>query len=581
MPGCILTCDLYSHSLRDSLPTAVQVTTYRYKYRSAAVCAVLLLMLIRVVSLSCLGERPLTGPVWERRRLVSAAPVRAPCVRYSCTLGYSTRGRDLGGETAFHRKRIVNGLSIAIRLNTPELFARDLSFRLLTSTASLLCPVCAHARDAHAHARVRDALHTAAGQVKRTRAMRPSRLALLALSLVAGIWLLTVARSLLAALAVQSTIVLERNAPADYAAVEAVDTLRPAGMPERLQCAMYAGPLRWRRYPGGRGAPLKSLEALSQTSLPPIKRLGPPRRALLPFNAYMLRVLADGGPVAQASATNAAFLRSLSQDRLFWSFRQAAGLRQPRGARPFGGWERPGAGIRGHFTGHYLAALALGGAGGDDSLVRLARSALAVLAECQQAHRAADPSRSGYLAAFLPVEFEKVEALGHGPHGDAWVPHYATQKVLSGSPHSGMCMCIRHVAQCGSVTDSANDPMIARAPMRPCARAPVRPCACACPPHAPARRVSGLLLLHTELGLPDALPLALGMAEYVWLRSRRLAAIKGDAVWSELLNYEVGASVLPRKSNLRAQCTDVLSPRAAVRYSSHYCVVRCRPLDCL
>ena len=36
-------------------------------------------------SLSAAATRPLTGPVWERRCLVSAAPVRAPCVRYPTT----------------------------------------------------------------------------------------------------------------------------------------------------------------------------------------------------------------------------------------------------------------------------------------------------------------------------------------------------------------------------------------------------------------------------------------------------------------------------------------------------------------
>lgn len=269
--------------------------------------------------------------------------------------------------------------------------------------------------------------------------MRASRLALLSLSLVAGMWLLTVGPSLRAAPPVRSSLHTS-FAPAetetgDGSIAEVASALQPTGTPVRLQCAMYAGPLRWRRYPGGRGAPSRQMQALLLT-VPASSRLVPPPRALMPFSARMLRLLPDGGPFVQAAATNAAFLRAIDQDRLFWSFRQAAGLQQPRGARPFGGWERPGAGIRGHFVGHYLAAVALGGAGGDTSLVKLARSALDVMVACQRAHREASPSRPGYLAAFLPAEFDKVEALGHGPRGDAWVPHYATQKILSGWPQT-------------------------------------------------------------------------------------------------------------------------------------------------
>lgn len=254
--------------------------------------------------------------------------------------------------------------------------------------------------------------------------------------------------------------------------------LTPTGNPTKIKCAAYAGPLRWRRNPGGRGAPSMMLHTLPVGE--PQARLSPPRRALLAFASADLRLADDGGPFAQAAATNANFLRLLPQERLFWSFRQTAGLRQPRGARPFGGWERPGAGIRGHFVGHYLTALAIGGSGGDGTLVALAIDALAVLSACARAH--ASNRLPGYLAAFPPSEFDKVEALGHGPHGDAWVPHYASEKVMS-----------------------------------------------------------GLLAIHHELGLPGALPLALGMAEYVWLRSRRVHASKGEAHWSELLNYEVGA----------------------------------------
>ena len=329
---------------------------------------------------------------------------------------------------------------------------------------------------------------------------RPLRIALVfGLGIVTSLWLLNVTppistpRKLVVAPATTSTQAWFAPPPSpsaesapltpEAAAAPLSDddnahVIKPTGMPEHLSCAVYAGPLRWRRHPLGRGAPSQSLRALP-LSAPPIG-LAPPKRTLVPFTSGVLRLLPDGGPFAQASATNAAFLRGLDQNRLFWSFRQTAGLRQPQHARPFGGWERPGAGIRGHFVGHYLAALATGGAGGDESLVALARSALSALSECQRANDAR--GWLGYIAAFPPDEFDKVEGLSHGPHGDAWVPHYATQKVLS-----------------------------------------------------------GLHTMHVELGLAAALPILLGMAEYVWRRSAAVHRAKGEAHWAELLNYEVGA----------------------------------------
>ena len=254
--------------------------------------------------------------------------------------------------------------------------------------------------------------------------------------------------------------------------------IKPTGTPIKIECALYAGPLRWRRHPGGRRAPQQTLRALPMHADKP--RLSPPRRALFAFASSELRLL-PGSPFAQASRTNAAFLRSLRQERLFFNFRALAGVPQPAGARPYGGWERPSAGIRGHFVGHYLSALATGGASGDDTLTLLARSALQVLVDCQRSYRAREPSHVGYLASFPPGEFDKVETLCH-PGCDAWVPHYATQKLLT-----------------------------------------------------------GLFALHTELGLAGALPLALGMAEYVWRRGAAVRESKGEAHWAELLNYEVGA----------------------------------------
>jgi hypothetical protein len=244
-----------------------------------------------------------------------------------------------------------------------------------------------------------------------------------------------------------------------------------------IRCSLYAGPLRWQGKPAGVGAHTQVLRGVA--SAPSPVELRPIRRALEPFSLRSVRLLDDArDPLAVAASTNTAFLKQLDLARLLYSFRRCAGLAQPTARTvPYGGWERPSAGIRGHFMGHYLGALASGGAGGDASLVARARALLDGLVACQRAHSA--HGQLGYLAAFPPSEFEKTERLWRD--GPTWVPHYATQKLLS-----------------------------------------------------------GLLLVHTELQLEAALPLALGMAEYVWKRTADLRR-RAASDWYELLNYEVGA----------------------------------------
>ena len=262
------------------------------------------------------------------------------------------------------------------------------------------------------------------------------------------------------------------------------DIEKVKGAPHRLdlslltktqECALYAGPLRWRGHPAGRMAPTTKLLLLPLEERPKFRN-SDQSRFLTAFPPSALELL-PAGPFAQAATTNNAFLRSISHDRLFYSFRATANLPQPHGAKPFGGWESPGAGIRGHFVGHYVSALALAAASGDVELLQRSRDALRILAICQRAHTAA--GRVGYLAAFPEHEFEKAESLG--VQGNVWVPHYASQKVLSG------------------------------------------------------------LLEQHEIGMEDALPIALSMASHIVRRAVKQREEKGENNWAEALNYEVGA----------------------------------------
>ena len=64
-----------------------------------------------------------------------------------------------------------------------------------------------------------------------------------------------------------------------------------------------------------------------------------------------------GTHLARATATNLRYLLSVDADSLLYAWRQSVGL-DTRRARPYGGWEHPGAELRGHFLGHYLTAAA-------------------------------------------------------------------------------------------------------------------------------------------------------------------------------------------------------------------------------
>ena len=141
---------------------------------------------------------------------------------------------------------------------------------------------------------------------------------------------------------------------------------------------------------------------------------------LKPFPLTEVRL--EDGPFRDLHRWNAAYMKRLSTDSLLRSFRINAGI--PSDAMPLGGWEDPKGELRGHFTGHYLSACALGFAGaGDGELKRRGDVLVAGLAECQ-----ARLNQGGYLSAY-PTEFydrlEKGEVY-------VWAPFYTMHKLLAG-----------------------------------------------------------------------------------------------------------------------------------------------------
>ncbi len=118
---------------------------------------------------------------------------------------------------------------------------------------------------------------------------------------------------------------------------------------------------------------------------------------------------------------NRAYLHTLDNDSLLWSFRKTAGLPTP--GTPYGGWEAPDCELRGHFNGgHYLSAVALTYAStGDEPLRGKGNALVAELAKCQAANA------NGYLSAYPEDFFDRLRR-----EQPVWAPFYTLHKILAG-----------------------------------------------------------------------------------------------------------------------------------------------------
>jgi uncharacterized protein len=132
------------------------------------------------------------------------------------------------------------------------------------------------------------------------------------------------------------------------------------------------------------------------------------------------RVRLGPGPFLDATQVNRRFLLAQDPDRLLHMFRVTAGL--PSRAEALGGWEAPDNELRGHYTGHYLSALArMQASQGDAELRNRGTAIVAALARCQGA------LGNGYLSAF-PEEF--FDRLRDGK--PVWAPFYTLHKIMAG-----------------------------------------------------------------------------------------------------------------------------------------------------
>ena len=143
-----------------------------------------------------------------------------------------------------------------------------------------------------------------------------------------------------------------------------------------------------------------------------------PSPSILPFD--LARVRLRPGPFLDAAEVNRRFLLALDPDRLLHMFRVTAGL--PSSAEPLGGWEAPENELRGHYTGHYLSALAMRAAAFSDDEAKARGDAMVEsLARCQKAHG------NGYLSAFPEEFFDRLRR-----DERVWAPFYTLHKILAG-----------------------------------------------------------------------------------------------------------------------------------------------------
>ncbi len=157
----------------------------------------------------------------------------------------------------------------------------------------------------------------------------------------------------------------------------------------------------------------------------------------------MKQVKVTGGVYKDAAEWNRGYMHRLDADRLLYNFRENAGL-PTLGAKPLAdmnaprvsSWEHPNDNthateLRGHFTGHFLSALAQLAAGGDAEAKVKGDYLVAELAKVQE------KLGGGYLSAFPMELFDRLDKLSGAPRDPngarlPWAPFYTIHKIFAG-----------------------------------------------------------------------------------------------------------------------------------------------------
>ncbi|OPJ59636.1 beta-L-arabinofuranosidase domain-containing protein [Clostridium oryzae] len=139
--------------------------------------------------------------------------------------------------------------------------------------------------------------------------------------------------------------------------------------------------------------------------------------------------LKDGTLFYEAQERIIQYLLQTNDDQMLYNFRVAAGL-DTKGAPPMTGWDAPECNLKGHTTGHYLSALALGWSATHNSeLSRKINYMIQALEECQAALEK-HSCHSGFLSAYSEEQFDLLEEFTTYP--TIWAPYYTLDKIMSG-----------------------------------------------------------------------------------------------------------------------------------------------------
>ena len=163
----------------------------------------------------------------------------------------------------------------------------------------------------------------------------------------------------------------------------------------------------------------------------------------------MHQVKVTGGRYLEAAKANDGYMDRLDADRLLYNFRENAGF-DTKGAKPLAemnaprvtSWEHPNDNtrateLRGHFTGHFLSALAQRAASGDADAKAKGDYMVAEMAKVQA------KLGGGYLSAFPMELFDRLDKLSAGlmsPNyvrdtsgkGVPWASFYTIHKIFAG-----------------------------------------------------------------------------------------------------------------------------------------------------
>lgn len=140
--------------------------------------------------------------------------------------------------------------------------------------------------------------------------------------------------------------------------------------------------------------------------------------------------LLPGSVFYNAEQRDLEVLLRVDPDQLLYNFRTAAGL-DTKKAPPMTGWDSPECQLRGHTTGHYLSALALGyRETKEDKIKEKIDYLVQGLGVCQDTFSKTEGFEEGYIGGYSEEQFDLLEQGVKYP--EIWAPYYTLHKILAG-----------------------------------------------------------------------------------------------------------------------------------------------------